>query len=159
MPTITVPEAARLLHVAASSIRNYCKNDAFRSFFSAGATPPTGTARQLSPNDVRVLAFIAHSTGDGIDLATVAQRLQDGDLDSFEWDQGEAQGEAQAGNALTVINQYRSDLQEAHAAQLELKDQVADLRAELATARAQLDAAQDELTRLRRPWWSRLFRR
>lgn len=152
MTTITVPEAARTLEIAASSIRNYCKDDRFRPYFSAGATPATGTARQLSPTDVKLLAFISRNTAAGISLGDVAQRLADGELQAFEWTPDDQAQETQPGSALMLIRQYRIDLQEAHAAEVELLREVADLRARLAAAEA-------ELTIRRRSLWDRLFRR
>lgn len=138
-------QAARLLNIAPSSIRNYTHNPAFSAFFSPGATPAPGAARVLSGSDLRVLRFIASQTSAGSTLVEVAERLANGEHKDLPPLDAAPQQEQQP-LALALVGQ----LDAAH------NRETALLR-ELAETKERLARAEQELSYRRRSLWSRLF--
>jgi DNA-binding transcriptional MerR regulator len=111
-------QAAKLLQIASSSIRNYTRNPAFRPFFSATATPKAGTGRQLTAGDIKLLRFIADATSAGQTLQTVAQRLEAEELESFDWSPPGAEPEEedpQQSRALVLASAVSVEFERYHA--------------------------------------------
>lgn len=73
-PAVYTPAAAAsVVGVHPNSIRDWCKQ--YASHLSAGANPPAGQPRQLSPVDVARLQLVAQWRADGHPVETVAERL------------------------------------------------------------------------------------
>ena len=73
-PAVYTPAAAAaVVGVHPNSIRDWCKQ--YASNLSAGANPPAGQPRQLSPVDVARLQLVAQWRQDGHSPETVAERL------------------------------------------------------------------------------------
>ena len=167
-------QAAKILQIASSSIRNYTRNPAFRAFFSATATPKAGTGRQLTAGDIKLLRFIADATSAGQTLQTVAQRLEAGELESFDWSPPGAEPEpspddTQQSRALVFAGAVSAEFERYHTMQNGLtaalfeagrtiaraearnavqEERVADLQAQVERLEAML-SDREELQRLR----------
>lgn len=137
--------AARLVGVSASAIRLYCKSPALAPFLSAGATPGAKQARQLTDADLRVLAYVRQQTAAGITLATVADRLQAGELDSFTWPatgpEPEPQEPAQS-TALALATVLQAQLATITQERTDLLERLIASERKVATLETQLQALQ-----------------
>lgn len=149
MATYTPAQAAKVLQMAASSIRNHCSNSLFQPFFSASATPPAGQARQLTDQDLRVLRFIGQATNSGATLQAVADRLAAGELQAFDWQPAaEEEPAAPASAALVLAQALRSELEQYRQVEMERNAAMIEAARELARAQATIDALTAEVARL-----------
>jgi hypothetical protein len=154
--------AADYLSIAASSIRNHCNNPLFRDYLSPTATPPAGQPRQLTANDMKVLAFVHSLTRSGATLEDTAARLP-AELPDYDWTPpGAAESqpqEQQPAPLVLAVQTLAAQLDKSQAQQAQLAERLMTASAALAAANAQLAAQQAELAHLRKPWLSRLFGR
>lgn len=150
----TPAQAAKILQIASSSIRNYTRDERFRAHFSPTATPTAGTGRQLTANDLRLLRFIADATAAGQTLQTVAERLQAGELDAFTWSPPGAEHEPEAGEAeqpaalVLAVQSMAAQLDEYQHTQAELNAALIESARALARAESRLQTQAEEIERL-----------
>lgn len=162
MAIYTPATAAKLVGVSPSSLRNYCNNPLFAPFFSAGATPPRGQARQLCDTDLRTLRFIATQTTAGVQLATVAERLEAGELETFEWfspGQEPAPQELQSSATLALATALTTQLERARTHENELLERLLEAERRATAAETELRTLKEMQTatpRERLPFWHRL---
>ncbi len=158
-------QAATLAGITLASLREY--TIAYAPFFSEHATPPPGEPRLFTPEDVRLLAFIADHTRQGAGHEEVIQRLASGALEDFHWGLPEQeQGDGQTTTALVPVPQLQV-IAEAFFRQVEeARAREEELRARLAIAERRISQLEDELAALRRQMaarsirvWRRWFRR
>lgn len=69
----TVTEAAAVVGVSTSQIRNWCTQ--FADYLSAQATPPAGQSRTLTAADVATLQRVAELRAQGVDYALIPAEL------------------------------------------------------------------------------------
>ena len=70
----TAGEAAALLGVHVNTVRNLA--GAWAEFLTPGASPPPGTARRFTGQDLAVLQIIMEAKRDGLPRAAIAAKLQ-----------------------------------------------------------------------------------
>lgn len=89
----STPQAAKLLNASEPTIRNYCLDERFSPYLSAGANPAKGSPRSLTAEDLTILAFIRERTSAGDTYEQVAERLAEkisaGELAPFEFPEEE----------------------------------------------------------------------
>lgn len=164
-------EAARIAGISPSSVKNYVTRHG--DYFSPGARPAPGQPRSFSPEDVRVLAYIAALTRQAVTHADIAARLAAGELADFTWSapplvearpQGPPAPQDQPPAALVLAQVLSTQLDAARAREAALTDRFLqreqDLHDRLLAAEARAARAEGELAAIkeqRRPWWKRLF--
>ena len=183
--TFSPSQVAAMTGVSLAGIRSYC--DRFAAYFSSGATPPKGTAREFTAEDVRLVGFIRAKTTEGLSHAQVAQAIDAGE--AAEFTQGQAYPAADVedvdpsspapaqpsptGGALvtaaqtqalqTLLEDYRrrEETIQARAEQIQAaaQDRERALHDQIAALQRELGKAEGELAALksRRPWWRAIF--
>ncbi len=155
-------QAATLAGISLTSLREY--TIAYAPFFSEHATPPPGEPRLFTPEDVRLLAFIADNVRQGASYEEVIQRLASGALDDFEWwlpERGQTRGQTTA--ALVPVPQLQVIAEAFFQQAEEARVREEELRARLAIAERRISQLEDELEAIRqrieardgraRRWW------
>lgn len=153
-------EAHKQAGISHSTLRNYTSNPLFRPFFSKDAAPERGANRLFSPDDVKVLRYIAGQKAQGRTHAQIAAQIAAGALASFDWQPpaepataeaepiAEAQGAEPAQDqraALMVLPQMLASLQ---ANNQELNQAIIEATRALASAESRLQAQAEEIERL-----------
>lgn len=158
-------QAATLAGITLAHLREYTL--AYAPFFSEHATPLPGEPRLFTPEDVRLLAFIAENTRRGVGYEEVIQRLASGALEDFDWwlpEQG--QNRSQTATALVPVPQlqviaeaFLQQAEETRAREEELRARltiaeyrISQLEGELALLRQQMEARN---TRVWRRWFGK----
>ena len=179
--TYTPAQVVKMTGLSLAAIRNYC--DRYAEWFSAGAVPPKGTAREFSARDVDLVHFIRSRTSPPLALShdLIEQALRDGEFEAFvasHPDAGQAAHVEAPVEGAGVDDTMSRDIVPAQitALQIMLKDygqreaviqQRADQAALTAAARerelqTQIAGLQRDLGRVegelqaikaRRPWW------
>ena len=83
MATYTPKQLANLVGISSSSVKVYVKRHA--PHFSPSANPAPGTRRYFTEDDAKIMAYIANSTSQGVHHDEIAQRLDAGELETFDW--------------------------------------------------------------------------
>ena len=165
----TVSQAAQLTGIAKPTVRGYTNR--YQRFLSTEATPEQGAERAFTESDLKVLAYIYTQTKAGRTHDQVAEALQAGALDSFDWQPAEQPTDTpeppeSAGEALVPVSRLQAaeylvrDAQEQREA---LAEQLSEAQAEALRLRQELGQAQGELAgyqkaQYRAPnWWRALF--
>lgn len=154
MPVYSVSQVAQMIGVSPSTVRAYCKDSRLQKYLSAGAVPAAGAARQLTPDDVRMLRHAAAATRSGLTIDDMIRSLDAGELELEEETTPAPQIETSS-TALVLVQQIAGQLQQledAHAREREQAQKIAELERELATVKTQLAERQ-------RSFWQRLFMR
>jgi len=156
-------QAATLAGITLTSLREY--TTAYAPFFSDYATPPPGEPRLFTPEDIRLLAFIADHTRRGAGREEVIQRLASGGLKDFDWWLPEPeQSKGQQVTALVPVPQLQviaeaffQQVEAARAREEELQTRltlverrISQLEDELAALRQQISA---KSTGIWKRWW------
>ena len=81
--TFSPSQVAEMTGVSLAAIRNYCER--FPGYFSPGATPPKGQPREFTAEDVRLIGFIRTKTGEALSLDQVAQLIDAGEMEEFDY--------------------------------------------------------------------------
>lgn len=159
--TYTMLETSTLTGISKPSLRNYSKT--YARYLSTGATPEKGEARVFTADDLRVLRFAYSLTETGSTHDQVLQRLADGELDTFTWRPEDAESANEQTQLLppeqtrmlaVLFEEYRQRDAAAAARELELRDRIERLQAELGETRGRLA----ERGRWHPPaWWKWLF--
>ena len=81
--TYTPAQVVKMTGLSLAAIRNYC--DRYSEWFSAGAVPPKGTAREFSARDVDLVHFIRSRTIPPLALShdQIEQALRAGEFAEF----------------------------------------------------------------------------
>ena len=81
--TYTPAQVVKMTGLSLAAIRNYC--DRYAEWFSAGAVPPKGTAREFSARDVDLVHFIRSRTIPPLSLShdQIEQALRAGEFSEF----------------------------------------------------------------------------
>ena len=81
--TYTPAQVVKMTGLSLAAIRNYC--DRYAEWFSAGAVPPKGTAREFSARDVDLVHFIRSRTIPPLSLShdQIEQALRAGEFAEF----------------------------------------------------------------------------
>lgn len=165
----TTKDAADLTGASHQIIRVYTSK--FERFFSTEATPEKGAVRRFTPADLKLIAYIYQSTSQTIGYDAIAEALQAGALESFDWTLPEPEEEAEAASgeyssALIPVERLQAaqallhDAQRREEQERERADQfqqrIADLERELGEARGELAGFRS--AQYRAPaWWRALF--
>lgn len=170
----TPKRAADLLGVSPSALRLY--TDRYAVHLS---TEATSTPRKFTRDDLKVFAFVAHSTGLGRTHDEILATW-DEEFPRFVWEvPAPATDESTALISIAELGYMRAQLEEAqrnaqaawereHAARQEARQEAEQLREEINRLHRELGKAEGELSALRRlaqdapqatrgPWWARLF--
>jgi DNA-binding transcriptional MerR regulator len=81
----TVAQAAQVLNLSKPALRGYASKEGYRRWLSTEATPSPGMERRFTADDLRLFAFIISRTKLGESHDTVAARIAEGELDTFQW--------------------------------------------------------------------------
>lgn len=163
-------QASELTGASPQVIRQYTGR--YARYFSTEATPEPGQPRRFTPDDVKLIRFIYDATGrQALGHEDVAQALESGARDNFEWDPPEvtphdAQESLQGDTALLVpvtqlraaqalLEDARQREQSAHEEAERLRNEINRLQRELGKAEGALQAYKEQS----RPWWGRWFGR
>ena len=163
--TVTPSQAAQMVGVSLATIRGYTRREVLASYFSATARPGKGEARALTADDVRLCAFVADRTAQGLTYAQIAQAIEAGELEEFtHWTpepspEAEEEGENQAPEAAPLaqapnLGELLERLTTAQIAALtpvfdDLRAEAERARERAAAAEAERAAAEKEAARLR----------
>ena len=151
------------VNVSSGSLRNYTRD--YARWFSTEATT---VPRRFTEEDVRLIAFIVNCTKDrALTHAQVEDRLQEGDLDTFDWQLPEGsetpvEAHEDVSTHLVPVERVMAAqtlLQDAQRRENEAVEKVDELQRQIADLERQLGQAQGELkARYRAPdWWRRIF--
>lgn len=175
-----IAQAAKVTGVSPAGIRNYV--DRYGEWFSAGARPPKGQARDFSGEDVRLIAFIRDRTKAGENHDQIVQALQAGELEDFtSWAEPPAAGEGSQAEEVgaelvppAAVAMLRAMLEESRrreetaAARTDAQlaaaaDRESRLQAAYAQAQREIGRLEGEIAAMKaappRPasWWRRVF--
>ena len=78
----TPTAAAALVGVSVSSLRNWCRD--FADNLSEGASPPTGTERKLTAQDIAILQRVKDLRGQGMTTDDIKAALQTEDVTALQ---------------------------------------------------------------------------
>ena len=113
MPTLfSVKAAAAITGVSPQSIRSY--TGTYARYLSTEATPAQGKERKFTRDDLRLIKFVYQAIGRGnVTHEQVQQQLEQGDLDSFDWEPQDAPSTASdppqdAGSYLVPVAQLQA---------------------------------------------------
>jgi len=159
-------EVAKMIGCSATSIRNYTKRHEAHLSLHTRQDP-----RQYTPEDARVLAFVFSLSKTRTPHEEIAQRLDAGELDNFDWQapatvqdarqaSQEARQEATPQDAALILWQQFNDQLEAtrdaaRRREIALQEQINSLQHDLGLAQGELAALKAQA----RPWWVRWFSR
>lgn len=151
----TAGAAARAVGISVASVRGYSAR--FAQFLSPTASPGPGKPRVLTEDDLRVMRFVIHYTGQGESWDDVAARLARGEVATFDWvPPAPAPSEqAQESMALAVPqvlgaflqrleDERRRDLDAARAREDELTRQLLDARERIGRLEGELAAVRTQ---------------
>ncbi|MCS7220416.1 MAG: hypothetical protein RML36_00960 [Anaerolineae bacterium] len=141
-------QAATLAGITLAHLREYTLT--YAPFFSEHATPPPGEPRLFTPEDVRLLAFIAENTRRGADHEEVIQRLASGALEDFDWwlPEQERNGSPMI-TALVSVSQLQGIAEAFFQQAEETRAREEELRARLTIAEYRISQLESELATLR----------
>ena len=158
--TYTMLETSQLTGISKPSLRNYTRT--YAPYLSPNATPAPGEARVFTRDDLRVLRFAYSATETGSTHDQVLQRLAAGELDTYAWQPEDTDVASEQTQLLppdqirllaSMMEEYRSREAAAAAREIELRDRIERLQAELGETRGRLA----ERGRWRPPPWWRYF--
>ena len=157
-------QAAKAAGISASSLRNYTRNALYRLYFSQDAAPAPGKPRCFSPDDVRLLRFIAECTAQGLPHTDIAAQIASGALAAYDWrppegppglvQEGALEVETGAGQVSMVL---ASLCRAAEEDRRRLWERLLDSERARVAAEERARQLQAQIDMLRRPWWARLF--
>jgi len=159
----TPKEVSALTGVSPPAIRSYTSR--YARFFSPSATPDPGQSRQYTEADVKLTAFIAHSTKErALTHEQIEQELSIGALEQFERPLLEttppAAPEAAASES-SAVSVPDTQLQAMQALLQAAQHREQELQAEITRLQQELNQAQHALAiyqgQRRSQWWTRLF--
>ena len=159
-------EAARLVGISGSTLRNYGK--LYSDNLSSYAVPGHGIARQFTADDLKLLHFVYETTRRGVSHDDVKVKLAAGELEEYT-------GFDIPGNVTVEPFDTPSDTPGASPGALvllerftALQDEINDLQRELGKAQGTAETLERENVRLNaqlerftarqlRPWWKKLL--
>ncbi|MCB0094305.1 MAG: MerR family transcriptional regulator [Caldilineaceae bacterium] len=165
----SVGEVSKLTGASVASIRVYGAR--YVKYMSPTATPEPGQMRRFSEDDVKLIAYIYHSTTEGVNHDQVQERLDAGALDSFEWNPPEEQKPEQEpetySSALVpierlhalneVLQRETAERERLATSTQELQKEIARLNADLGKAQGIAETLASQNARLTRSWWRKLL--
>lgn len=158
-------EVIKVLGVSSSTLKNWVKW--YAPYLSPNASL-AGQPRYFAPDDLRLLAFVAQQSRQGLPRSEITARLDAGELAAFDWQPPqdaphgptEPLGEPPPGQAMLVlVTQYAGLLDAARERERELTDRLITAESRAARAEGQLETLQAAQTaaQTRPGFWRRLF--
>jgi len=158
-------QAAKIVQIAAGSVRNYVRAPLYVGYFSPGANPPAGQPRQLVDADLTLLAYIRERTAQGLPHDQIAAQIAAGGLADYTWSAPAAAQEAPPAAAaepppapLAILAQsLTAELAAARAREAELWERLIEAETRAARAEGELTAHKTAQERPRPGFFRRLF--
>ena len=152
-------EVVRITGLSLSSVKNHCKT--YAGYLSPGASQ-VGQTRYFTPDDLRVLAFVAQHSRQGLPRSEIIARLDAGELVAFDWQPPQDAPQQPTDSATTpgqvamvLINRLSVDLDSARERERELTERLIALQDRASRAEGELAALRSAPPRP--GFWTRLF--